>query len=56
MNEVLIGKVTKEEIKEAVFSVKASKAPGPDGMTRSFFQEYWEVIGEQVTEEIFFFF
>lgn len=52
MNKTLTITVTKEEIKEAVFSVKATKVPGPDGMTGLFFQQYWDVVWEQVTIEI----
>lgn len=33
MNQQLIRQVTKEEIKDSVFSVKASKTLGVDGMT-----------------------
>lgn len=35
-----------------MFSVKASKSPSPDGITKFFFQQYWDVIGDQVTCEI----
>lgn len=52
MNQGLIAPVTREEVKEAIFSIKAYKAPGSDGITGMFFQQYWEIIGEQVTNEI----
>lgn len=51
MNKQLVREVTKEEIREVVFSIKATGAPSPVDMT-CFFQQYWDVIGEQVTSEI----
>ena len=48
--------VTREEIKEALFKMPGSKAPGPDGYTSEFFKEAWEVIGEDVVVAIQSFF
>lgn len=52
MNESLIEVVSAEEIREAVFSIKASSAPGPDGMTALFFQQFWSIVGKQMIQEI----
>lgn len=52
MNHSLTAKVSKEEVREAIFSIDADSAPGPDGMTGLFFQKFWEVIGDSVTQEI----
>ena len=44
--------VTKEEIKDALWSMKAYKAPGPDGLHAGFFQRFWLTVGDSVVEEV----
>lgn len=56
MNQKLIDDVTDEEIREAVFSIKVSSAPGSDGMSGLFFQQYWDIIGMDVSQEVRSFF
>lgn len=51
-NEVLIKLPTPLEIKEAVFSIHADKAPGPDGFLASFFHSNWDNIGGDIVKEI----
>ena len=52
MNQKLTVEVSDEEIKSAVFSIKGASAPGPDGMSGFFFQQYWDEIGPRVSAEV----
>lgn len=52
MNKDLLAQVSDKEIKEAVFSIRADSAPGPDGMTALFFQRFWKEIGDQILCEV----
>lgn len=66
MNLLLTRKVTSEEVREAVFSIKPYSAPGADGMSVFsikpdmsffiFFQKYWDIVGDQLTKEVLSFF
>lgn len=49
MNTRLTKEVTRMEVKQALFEMDPSKAPGSDGMTAGFFQRYWDTVGEDVT-------
>lgn len=44
--------VSPVEIKEALWSMKAYKAPGSDGLHAGFFQRFWLVVGDSVREEV----
>lgn len=44
--------VIDEEIKAGLWSLKAFKAPGPDGLHAGFFHRFWLVVGDSVREEI----
>lgn len=56
MNQNLMRPVSDNEIKKAMKAVKSDSAPGADGMTRKFFQKYWNVTGDQITKEVKVFF
>jgi ribonuclease HI/exonuclease III len=44
MNQILEAKVTKEEIKAALFAMEPDKTPGPDGFTARFLQNCWQIV------------
>jgi hypothetical protein len=50
MNSRLLFPFTKEEINIALSQMSPLKAPGPDGMSASFYQANWNVINEEVCE------
>ncbi|KAL8091605.1 hypothetical protein AgCh_034018 [Apium graveolens] len=47
-NVQLMKEITEEEVREAIFHMHPDKAPGPDGMTPTFFQKHWNVVGKDV--------
>lgn len=44
--------ISQEEVKDAVFSMTPFKAPGPDGFHAGFYQNAWDVVGEDVTSMV----
>ncbi|KAL9230664.1 hypothetical protein vseg_005987 [Gypsophila vaccaria] len=44
----LMRPVSGAEIKEAIFSIPDTKAPGPDGFSSAFFKKSWGIIGEEI--------
>ena len=44
--------VSIEEIKEALWSMKPYKAPGPDGLHAGFFQRFWLTVRDSVRKEV----
>ncbi|XP_021979802.1 uncharacterized protein LOC110875918 [Helianthus annuus] len=52
----MVRQVTREEVKNAMFSIGENKAPGPDGYTSAFFKNSWEIVGDEVTKAILEFF
>ena len=52
MQEMLSGDFTTDEIKEAVFQMGPTKAPGPDGMNALFYQKFWHIVGDDVVNAV----
>ncbi|KAL0367304.1 UNVERIFIED_CONTAM: Retrovirus-related Pol polyprotein from type-2 retrotransposable element R2DM [Sesamum radiatum] len=54
--EALIAPVSSAEIRQAIFDIDETKAPGPDGYSAGFYKAAWPVIGGEVTQAILDFF
>lgn len=44
--------ISRDEVKEAVFSMAKNKSPGPGGFLISFYQRYWEIVGPDIIQVI----
>ncbi|XP_059066199.1 uncharacterized protein LOC131857544 [Cryptomeria japonica] len=51
-NHILVANPSKEDIRSVVFSFDRSKAPCPDGFPMFFFQHFWDVVGEDVSNVV----
>lgn len=49
---LLLNPVSSQEVKEAIFSIKDSKSPGPNGYGSGFFKKAWPVVGEEITKAV----
>ncbi|KAF3793257.1 Transposon TX1 uncharacterized protein [Nymphaea thermarum] len=55
-NQFLEAPVTKQEIKDVVYSLDRDNAVGPDGFPNYFFQDMWAVVGDDTCKVITSFF
>ncbi|GKG05366.1 hypothetical protein Tco_0325452, partial [Tanacetum coccineum] len=49
-------RISKEEVKRAVWDCGVDKSPGPDGFSFSFYCQFWPVIEKDVFEAVDYFF
>ena len=54
--DILSSRISHEEIKESMFSIDNTKAPGPDGFTSLFFKRAWSIVRGDVCEAVADFF
>jgi hypothetical protein len=52
MNQLLLAPFTREEVKKALFSIGDLKAPGPDGLHAIFFKRFWNMLEDDLVEEV----
>ncbi|KAG7551508.1 Reverse transcriptase domain [Arabidopsis thaliana x Arabidopsis arenosa] len=55
-NDFMVKMFSKEEIKEAFFTLPRNKTSGPDGYSSEFFISCWNVIGAEVSDAVLEFF
>lgn len=44
--------VTKEEVRDAVFSMHLDKAAGPDGLNPGFYRSFWQMVGDDISAAV----
>ncbi|KAL0409763.1 UNVERIFIED_CONTAM: putative mitochondrial protein [Sesamum radiatum] len=52
MNALLSQPFTAAEAKQALFGMFPFKSPGPDGMSPIFFQQFWNIVGTDVSNSV----
>ncbi|XP_074266109.1 uncharacterized protein LOC141588575 [Silene latifolia] len=50
--QILLSPVTRNEVKEVMFSIPNDKAPGPDGYSSKFFKDSWNIVGNDVINAV----
>ncbi|XP_057418992.1 uncharacterized protein LOC130713221 [Lotus japonicus] len=48
--ETLVAPFSKDDVEEALFQMHLTKAPGADGLHALFYQKFWRIIGDDVTQ------
>jgi hypothetical protein len=52
INEKLMAPFTAKDVKKAMFSIGDFKAPGPDGLHAVFYKKFWDLSGDEITQEV----
>nr|GFC77255.1 RNA-directed DNA polymerase, eukaryota, reverse transcriptase zinc-binding domain protein [Tanacetum cinerariifolium] len=48
----MVRPISDSEIKNAMFKIEDSKAPGPDGYTLRFNKLAWSIVGKEVSQSV----
>jgi hypothetical protein len=51
MNESLLAPFSYDDVKKAIFSIGDFKAPGPDGLHAVFYKRFWELFGDDISQQ-----
>lgn len=51
-NEKLMTPYTMDEVRQALFQMQPTKAPGVNGFPVEFYQKFWNVVGAEVGDEV----
>lgn len=49
-NARLLAPLSNEKIRAALFDMHPLKAPGPDGFHALFYQRYWHIVGDEISQ------
>jgi hypothetical protein len=52
MNQLLLAPFTREEVKKALFSIGDLKAPRLDGLHVIFFKHFWNLLEDDLVDEV----
>jgi hypothetical protein len=52
MNNMLLPPFDAEDVKKTIFSFGDLKAPGPDVLHAVFYKNFWDVCGEEITQQV----
>ena len=52
MNDNLLKEFTVDEVRRALYNIGDLKASGPDGMPAIFYKNFWDIIGDQIVQEV----
>ena len=39
------------DVQKVVFGMQRNKSPGPDGFSVGFYQDSWEIVGKEISED-----